>query len=249
MSAAAPPRRRKRYAPARRDVQVSGGDVTELAVELSEGGRVSGTVNVEGGKPLPQLVQVVMMRAAARSIKDLEGEEPPRASAQDGTFTVEGVPPGKFFLRLYAWNGQKKGGPYLKAVTWNGRDLMSEPLEVVEGEEVSGVRVVYSSDAAMLRARAVYAADKKPAQGIGVFLLPTDVSKWSLFASPSYCATGEEGECVISAAPGDYLVVYMRRVAVGDIEAEVRRRAATAPRVSLRAGETKDFEAVVGDAR
>lgn len=249
MNSAAPPRRRKRYAPAWRDVQVSGGDVTELAVELSEGGRVSGTVAVEGDKPLPQSIQVVMVRAAARSIKDLGGEEPPRANAQDGTFTVEGVPPGKFFLRLFAWDGRKGPGPYLKEITWNGRDLMREPLEVGEGDEVSGVRVVYSSDAALLRARLFSGADKKPAQGVAVFLLPADMSKWSFLSPPAYCATGEGGECVVSAAPGEYLVVYMRRVAGADFEAEARRRAATAPRVSLRAGETTDFEAVVRDAQ
>ena len=246
MNSAAPPRRRKRYAPAWRDVRVSGGDVTELAVELSEAGRVSGTVAVEGDKPLPQSIQVVMVRAAARSIQDLGGEEPPRANAQDGTFTVEGVPPGKFFLRLFTWDRQKGVGPYLKEITWNGRDLMREPLEVGEGEEVSGVRVVYSSDAALLRARLFSGADKKPAQGV-VFLLPTDMSKWSLLSSPPYCATGAEGECVVGAAPGDYLVVCLRRAARGEVEAEIRRRAAAAPRVSLRAGETKDFEAVVRD--
>ena len=42
------PRRKRPYAPTRRDLEVSG-DVSELVVEVADGARVAGTVTVEGG--------------------------------------------------------------------------------------------------------------------------------------------------------------------------------------------------------
>jgi hypothetical protein len=49
--------------------------------------------------------------------------------------------------------------------------------------------------------------------------------------------------CPITAAPGEYRVVATRRVTnLAAYEPEVRRRAAVAPRVTLREGETSRVE-------
>jgi hypothetical protein len=49
-----------------------------------------------------------------------------------------------------------------------------------------------------------------------------------------------------AAPPGEYRVVLMSPSAdSGDFEAELKKRALTAPRVTVVAGETREFEAVV----
>jgi hypothetical protein len=243
-----PPRRKKKYASRRQEIQVTGDDVTEMTVELSEGARISGTIAIEGGKP-PEYAYISAMRAAS-SMEELMTTEliagdVPGTTARNGEFTIEGLSAGKFFVHPNTYNGDGVK-LYLKSITWNGRDILREPLEVGEGATLEGVRVVFSNNPATLHVRAV-SADKKPALNVNIYLVPSDAPNWSPFSAQSYfCSTGEEGECSIGAPPGEYAVVTMpRRLLNGASGDEIKRRAATSPRVSLRGGETKSFEVKV----
>jgi hypothetical protein len=214
---------------------------------LSDGGSISGAITVEGGGP-QQYSGVLALRLP-------DGGAGPGAevagggSAVGGQFLIEGLPAGRYFLQPSVY-GEERKAVYVKSITWNGRDLLREPLEVGDGAAVEGVRVVFSHDPATLSVRATRAGGKTPVAGVNVFLVPANLSDWSPYAQELFCSTDSGGECTISAPPGDYAVVTLARLKAGDVaEPEVRRRAATAPRVSLRAGETKDFEAVVRDAR
>ena len=237
------PRRRRPYAPARRDVEVSGGDASEVLVEVGEGGRVSGTLAVEGGGA-PRYAYVSVLRVPDGAARRAQSESP-RADVYGGLFSIEGLPAGRFFLDP---SGDGEGARlYVKSITWNGKDLMREPLELAEGASAEGVQVLFSRNPAQLNLTAVGAGDGKPARYAGIYLLPADLSAWSHYAARQLsCSTGDRGTCSVEAPPGDYHVVALpRALARGAAEAEVRRRAAAAPRVSLRAGETKEFEAAV----
>jgi hypothetical protein len=235
---ARPARRPRRYGPLRRELRLSA-DVDELLIELNDGARVAGTVVFEGGKGgLPDYVSVHALRASP-SFTEAVGERLPSAIVRDGAFELEGLPPGKYFLHPREY---PSGGPYLKAVTWQGRDLLREPLEVGEGAQVEGVRVVYGGDPAFLNVR-VFLEAKTPAHNVNVFLLPAGAADWSLFAPQPYCSTGGAGHCRVSAAPGDYLVVVAPSIELSaDPEQELRRRAAKATRVTLRANEEKALD-------
>jgi hypothetical protein len=241
-----PPKRKRGYAPGQREVKVSGDDVTDLSVELSEGARISGTVVIEGGKT-PEYAHISAVRAASSPEEMMSLRDVPSTTARNGEFTIEGLPTGKLFLHatMYSSEGAKS---YLKSITWNGRDILREPLDVAEGATLDGVRVVFSSDPSTLRVRAV-SADKKPALDVNVFLVPSDAPDWSAYSARSYfCSTGEEGECSISVAPGEYAVVAMPRGRInGAMNDEIKTRAAASPRVSLRGGETKSFEVKVAE--
>jgi hypothetical protein len=236
-----PPRRKRAYAPARHDVEVSGGDVSEVVVELGDGGRISGQVTIEGGGP-QRYVMVSALRVPDETVEQ-DGETTHGASVSGGAFDIEGLPPGKFFLRSNAYGpGEGDGQLYVKSITWNGRDLLREPLEIGDGTLVEGVQVVLSRNPATLNVRLARAVGKTPPREVTVFLIPADASEWSAYTQRLDCSPGDSG-CSITAPPGDYAVVALPRLrAPADTEAELRRRAATAPRVTLRAGETKDFE-------
>ncbi|HEX8352700.1 MAG TPA: hypothetical protein VF611_07370, partial [Pyrinomonadaceae bacterium] len=158
-------------------------------------------------------------------------------------FSVEGLPGGKFFLQP----GTSERKVYLKSITWNGKDLTREPLELAEGATAEGVRVVFGRDPATLRLTAVGAGDRKPALYATAFLQPADAADLSpRSARLLSCSTGDGGSCNVEAPPGEYhIVVLPRKVSRDAVEAEVRRRAPGSPRVVLRAGEAKEFEAVV----
>jgi hypothetical protein len=119
---------------------------------------------------------------------------------------------------------------------------------LAEGAAAEGVEIVFSRNPATLRISAKRAADGKPARNVNLFLVSADASRWSPYAQQLFCSTGDEGGCLIEAPPGEYHVVALpRNAARGSFEAEIARRATTSPRVSLRAGETKDFPVTVPD--
>ena len=124
---------------------------------------------------------------------------------------------------------------------------MREPLELAEGASAEGVRVVYGRNPATLHVT-VRAAGRRTADNLLVSLIPADISTWTPHSRPAFCMTGDEGVCPITAPPGEYRVVAMRSPAgPGAYEQEARRRAADAPRVTLREGETSRVAVDVPD--
>jgi hypothetical protein len=240
-----PQRRKRAFAPARRDVDVSGGDISEVAVEVSEGARVSGTVTVEGGAA-PRFAYVNLLRVPEGGRRPTPSDMH-NAAAESGRFTADGLDAGKFFIHASTYDEDKRF--YVKSINWKGRDLLREPLELGEGASAEGVEIIFSRNPATLRVSAVAAPGGKHAPGVGVFLVPADAGEWQPYGGLQlFCWTEEEGTCGVTAPPGEYRVVALPQKLMRDApEAEVRRRAAAAPRVSLRAGETKELEVVASD--
>jgi hypothetical protein len=232
------PRRKRAYAPTHRDLEVSGGDVSEFVVEVADGARVTGTISIEGGTT-PSYGYIYMLRLV-EGVAVPDDAASRSAGVSGGRFALEGLPAGKFILQPSI--GGSGSDAYLKSITWNGKDLLREPLELTEGALVEGVSIVYGRNPATLNV-AVRAVGKRTTEGVSVYLVPVDLSKWSPYARPVFCTTSEGGTCPISAPPGEYRVVTLRRLAQpGTFEQEVRRRATAAPRVALREGETSRVE-------
>jgi hypothetical protein len=240
------PRRKKGHAPARRDVEVSGGDLTELIIEAGEGGRVSGGMTYEGGERI-NYAHLRLLRVPERAGAPPEVGDARNANFEGGRFSAEGLPAGRFlFLPRTYESGDES---YIKSITWNGKDLLREPLELGEGASVEGVQIVFARNPATLRVTAVRAGDRKPAHNAVAFLVAADAPEWSShYARQLFCAMDGEGACVVKAPPGEYHVVALpQRLAGRSAGAEIRRRRAAAPRVVLRAGESKQLEVAVPD--
>jgi hypothetical protein len=243
-------RRKKSYAPARKDVQVEGADVSEVAVELGAGASVSGTITVEGGKG-PQYGSVELSRLPDPG--DQPGSDYSNSTRAFGTssFTVEGLPPGRYRLEPSVYlRDDEHDEVYVKSITWNGKDLTREPLELGEGAVVSGVQVVFARNPASLVV-SVVGGDKKPAFGARVLLVPGAGGGQSSSMQELSCSTDDSGSCSIKVPPGEYRVVVLTIKdaatlggATAAVEAEINRRAATATSVSLRAGESRELEVI-----
>jgi hypothetical protein len=192
----------------------------------------------EGGEP-PRYGQITALRIPEGAGEE-GGETVDSSPARGGEFSIEGLPAGRFFLKPHLYS-EDDGPIYVKSITWNGRDLLREPLEIGDGTVVEGVRIVLARNPAKLNVVVARASDKRPAANVAVVLVPANISEWSPYSQELFCSTGESGGCTINAPPGDYAVVALPRLKTPNA-VEVKRRAATAPRVSLRAGESKDFE-------
>jgi Carboxypeptidase regulatory-like domain len=221
------------------EVTVSGADVANLMIEVSEGGRVSGRVVFEGeGQPPPRIM------IASESVA---GERRPGSLARlnpDSTFTMSGVPEGPLSLDVLI---SPPGRFYVKSITAGGVDMMREPLLIGDGIEIRDVRIVLSSDVATLKGR-VLAADGTHLGGATVLLAPADQNRQRLSRGRLVGVTDSDGRFMIGAAPGEYRAVIWRGRPPSDEEA-LRKLAESAPSVTLRAGERQDLELVAPDEK
>jgi protocatechuate 3,4-dioxygenase beta subunit len=214
------------------EVTVAGADINNLVIEVSEGGRVSGTVTVEGNAPLPPRIIVASEMKA--------GERRPDAFARvnmDGSFEMSGVPDGPLSLDVII---SPPGRLYVKSITAAGVDLMHEPPMIGDGTSIRDVRIVLSAEVATLTGR-VLSSDGTPLRGATVMLVPADQGRQRLSRGRLIGVTGPDGRFMIGAAPGEYLMVIWTGQPPSD-EAALKALAERAPRVSLQAGEQKVIE-------
>jgi hypothetical protein len=126
------------------NVNVSGGDVDGLTLQLSPGFRVSGRVGFSSpsGRAQPAATQ---MQAVVVTLNAMDGRnpgglmgfgEPDRASAQ-GEFRTKGYGPGKYFLSVSG-----PAGWQVTSATIGGRDVLDAPLEIRDAD-VAGVVVTF----------------------------------------------------------------------------------------------------------
>ena len=120
-------------------VTVDGTDIPDLAVILSGGGTITGTVTfLPGGSPAPEITQVRI--GAPSTDQGAFGPQPNARVSKDGSFTLEGVFAGPHLIRP---NGNTRGWS-LKSVTINGRDVTDTPIDIRTGQTLSNVTVVFT---------------------------------------------------------------------------------------------------------
>jgi hypothetical protein len=220
-------------------VTVAGADVKDLAIRLSEGGRVSGTISIEGEGRIPsRLIILSELRP---------GERRPSAlvrPAAAGNFMLVGVPEGPLSLGVIISPPQRL---YVKSITVGGVDIQREPLVIGDGTEIGGVQIVLSSNVATLVGRVV-SGDGTPRQGATVLLTPASGNPGPMERGRLIAVTGSDGRFIISAGPGEYHAVVWAGRPPSNEEA-LRALAARAPRLSLQAGERKELELAAPDAQ
>lgn len=110
-------------------------DINDIVVELLEGGRISGTVILEGkGTSKPGSIIITADSLAG------DGQNPGAARVSDyGVFNLVGVPLGQVTLRASTFPGKEY---VTKSIQWNGVDLLKEKLDVVESTDIRNVVIV-----------------------------------------------------------------------------------------------------------
>ncbi|HKS30150.1 MAG TPA: carboxypeptidase-like regulatory domain-containing protein [Pyrinomonadaceae bacterium] len=239
--AAPPVPKRPGLVPRQQDVNVSGSDLSGIVLELGEGGRVRGTVVVEGGDKRP-IQDGMSISLSPRGDGSVMGSDISGYVQQDGNFIIDKVPSGEFYVSV----NQLSDKFYVKSITVGGTDLMSEPIRIGSGSSVENVRITISSDVATLQGRVVSAADSKPVRGSVLMLVPSDPARWRSGAAFLPAATGADGTFKITAAPGSYLLILLGE---GENlrfvnEAFIKARSGGAKSVTLTAGGSETIELV-----
>lgn len=139
----------------RAEINVADQDVGGLVLAVSPGAKVTGTVRLEdgdlktlmpaqapGGNPQQSAALAIAASTAGVAISGLrvtvglvDATPQPLSSAQpgqvndDGTFTIENVPPGKFLLNVAAL----PQGVYVKSARFNGSDVTRSEVDLTNG--------------------------------------------------------------------------------------------------------------------
>lgn len=180
-------------------VGVGSSDVEGLVVQVSEGFTVTGKVEVAGQAAAPvqaQSLRVSLLPAEAGMM--LIGMRPAQP-AEDGSFTLQGVAPGKY--RIPAATAQ---GVYLAQVLVGGQDYFGKELDLTGG--VPGpVRLIYRTDVASISG-AVEVSDSKPLTPPVAVIVPADPELRAAIA-PKQADVDDAGSFRFDGLrPGEYLL-------------------------------------------
>lgn len=220
-------------------VTVAGGDVSDLVISLSSGGRISGSITVEGDKPLPRSIDVFseILRSDRSSYMTSS-----RVDAQSkGAFLIEAVAAGENILKVRVWDGEY----FVKSISWNSRDLLRQPLRMPEGGELRDIRIILSADVGRLTGHIISAEDRKPLSGTAFTLIPADEMRWARVDSFLSLYTDKQGAFKVTGPPGEYIFLTQppRESQIAPLD-YVRAHAATGTRVTLKPGEPDNVEVV-----
>jgi protocatechuate 3,4-dioxygenase beta subunit len=201
----------------RLQVSITGSNATGAVLQLAEGAEITGVVRMDEGNlkdflapPTPQpqspIAGLVLPGSSSRSIHLSESEganmsEPSGHFADDGTFTITGVFPGKYFVTF----GAIPQGTYVKSISFAGREAARAPLDLTAGAAGS-LEIVLSGKAADVSGT-VRSEKGDPLQGVPVTLWPKSSDKSREDGGIHTANTDQNGSFKITGlSPGDYYV-------------------------------------------
>jgi hypothetical protein len=226
-------------------VRVAGADVTNLTIDLLAGGRISGTVSVEGGETFPEYGAFIQLEqtgggAAAAAIEN----NVMRHVDQGGNFVIDGLPNGAFYLNVSgSMFMNPDNGFYVKTITSpNGGDLMREPVVVTGETDLQNIRIVLARGRPTVTGR-VLDASGEATRGAIVMLVPSDERQWGRPSTRHYGQTDWQGNFTISAPPGDYLLFAARTNRAIILDANgIRANLSRAVRVTLAQNQRRNID-------
>ena len=224
------------------EITINDEDRKDVTLELTEGGRILGSVVSADGSPAPKISLLLDQANGFDSFLNL-----PRRTNQDGTFLIEAVPAGEVWL-----DAELRGDDlYLKSIMLGSQDLMREPLRMTEGGEVANVRVTLGKGLATLSGRVRSKEDGALVAGAGVLLVKADPKLWHLRSSRCFANADALSAFEVVCAPGDYLVFTWPPGGqpLQEIEDFIRAQASTARAVSLQSKDQKQIELIVSRPR
>ncbi len=226
----------RRFGPKQQEVEVSGSDVNTV-IDVGDGGIISGTITVDGG-PTPSGIYLGLTNESESG--SIEADD----SMEGNRFTIRNMPPGKMYLNVNFMDDV--GRYYLKSITWKGKDLLNELIEMGEETKIEGIQIVLSPKVATFTVRVRTPQGKPVPEGM-VLLVPANPNRWTRREAQLFGETDANGECQIVGAPVEYLVfVLPSGVQANTLQPhEIQERASSAQRISLREGERRTFDVVV----
>jgi len=155
------------------EISVNGQDVTGVTLTLRPGLKVSGRIAFEPASAAPAVLSEVTVQLASARLSGVSLGVSPAPAARDGTFVIDGVTPGPYWLFAML-----KGSVWtLKSAMIDGRDVLDIPFDVGT-DDVSGVVVTYTNRPSEIAGRLLDGTGA-PAPQFYVQVFPVDRALWT----------------------------------------------------------------------
>lgn len=229
-------------------VTITGEDLPNLAVTLSPGATIAGSISFDSASASPP-GDLARFRITAPALDQIPfgGNQPSRVEA-DGTFLVTGIPAGRRAIRApnppQPWS--------LKAVIIDGRDVTDTPLDVRNGQKITRVQVILTDRVTEISGSV---KDEKgaAAPGYTVIAFSTDSTTWRAQSRTIQAVQPDQTGAfrVRGLPPGSYFLVAADDVEPGEWfdPAFLEEAQKGAARVTLNEGDTtaQDVKVKTGD--
>jgi uncharacterized protein (DUF2141 family) len=212
------------------DLTIAGEDLENMMLVLQPGMRVTGRIVFDGGSAPPEdLTQARVTLSQRDSQPAFGGGGSPSATVDaSGTFTMNGVSPGRYALQatLTGGRGGRGGGRgggqttgntaqwRLASATVNGIDTLDFPLSVEPNQDVGGAVLTFTDQTQELSGM-LQDAMGRPTADFTIIVYPADEAYWTPQSRRIVSARpATDGQFAIrSLPPGQY-----RMTAVTDVE-------------------------------
>jgi hypothetical protein len=200
------------------DVSVNGIDQSGIELRLQEGMDLSGKIIFDSAtsQPPTDLSRIsIRLGAAPTPGVTVAVNSPTGQPAADGTFTLQGVTPGRYLLSASSPGAVPGGSPgqswVMKSAKVGDIDAADLAFEVVPGQNVSDVVITFTDKTSELSGT-LLDANGKPTPEFSILLFPTDKGMWSnrsrRLRSPS--RPGADGKFKFTnVLPGDYYLAAL----------------------------------------
>lgn len=197
-------------------VEIAKQNVADFEIRLASEAKFSGTVTVEGVQKweeywkynLKPTLRNAETKADTYSTLEGENEEEDESKPQSKqppnirAFSAGGLKAGKYLMVL-----QIPKGLYLKSATLGGRDLMAEEFEIKEGENLTGVKIVFSNGVGNVTGRVEPA--NLPKTEVFLAKAGTTVSSRNDLTKLIAAKLNPDGTFSVTAPPGDYVLAAL----------------------------------------
>jgi protocatechuate 3,4-dioxygenase beta subunit len=188
------------------EVVVNGEPTLEVTLGLQRARTISGKVTFNTSGEQPRAGTVNLETALGSDFR--VGSDPNASIADDGSFVLKGVVPGRYFVRA-AWT--------MSAATLGGADLLDLPLDVKGDRDISGLEITVTDRITQVHGTLTDVSDK-PMGNHMVVVASTDQRYWLPGSRRITAATtGPYGRYTFRLPPGDYVVG-----AVADFESGIQ---------------------------
>ena len=190
-------------------INVGNENIDDLPVRLGEPLTLKGQIVVKEGQVDITTIRLQLSSESGR----MWGGMGQQKTNEDGTFTLEGVSPGKYRILLYLGNQE---GVYVESIRYGDHEALGKQIDVTAG----GAPITVTVTAGAGRVAGAVAEKGAPAAGATVLLIAADHSKRDSMTT-KVSPTDQKGTFALkSVPPGEYLAFAFDEIEYGVWEDE-----------------------------
>lgn len=232
------------------DLTVDGRDQPDIILRLEPGVRISGSIVFERAAQTPPADLSALDISLIAPNSRIVGPVAPQATVDPaGRFVFPSVVRGRYALKVTAPVANATATWTLKSAMLNGQDLADVPLEIRNGQDITGLTVTFTERGSEISGRVVDAGGQ-PVRRYSIVVFTVDQSLWLPGARRIRSTNpSADGAFSVPGLPaGEYAIAAADGVEASDLAdpAFLAKLLATAHRITLAEGEKKTQDLRIG---